>query len=79
VVLLIDGVEHKNVAVVFSHRDAYAAHTHACSYLLVGVTDVNFLPTGFNKLDAHCVEQSANLVSGQWSPYRTRRDLIHIP
>jgi hypothetical protein len=78
VVFLFDRIEHKNVALVFGHRDAHAIHTLACSYFLRRVADMNFLPMRFNEAESHFVEEVANFVSGEWNPYRTRRNLIYI-
>jgi hypothetical protein len=53
VVLLIDGVEHKNVALVFCHRDAHALHTNTSLRFLMGIADIDLFPMRFNEAKAH--------------------------
>jgi hypothetical protein len=50
-VLLIDGVEDKNMALILSHRDAHALHSSLLS--LQGIADVDFLPAGLDKAETH--------------------------
>jgi hypothetical protein len=50
--MLVDGVEHQSIALVFSHCDAHAFHTRACPSLL-GRADIDFLPMRFNEAEAH--------------------------
>jgi len=52
VVLLIDRVEDKNIALVFSHRDAHALYADP-SQRFLGVTEIYFFPVRFNETEAH--------------------------